>query len=44
MNQLGEPPALVEREIGGGDIELLILESRRLGEAVPRSGLGKVAR
>ena len=44
MDELRETPALVERQIGRGDIEILILESRGFGEAVPRRSLGQVAR
>ena len=44
MDDLGETPALVERQSGGGDVEVLILKSRGFGEAVPRRGLGEVAR
>ena len=44
MDHLGETPALVERQSGGGDVEVLILKSRSFGEAVPRRSLGEVAR
>jgi hypothetical protein len=39
VDELGETPALVERQIGRGDIEFLILESRGFGEAVPGRSL-----
>ena len=43
MNHLGEASALVERQSGSSDIEVLILKSPSFGETIPRGGLTEVA-